>query len=166
MYKGNILNKIEKPKFFTTPIWGNVSIALGIIIAFSFSQTLSDIVLFVIVIGLVILFFIWNLIKYLITYHKLYKNYLLLYETFNELERRHSALAIQFDNKKIQIDELYSLLDEYEFIMNNILYNLQQSILPINNYEKEYLKGLYSIVYRDLEHIYRMKGDLKNGKDL
>lgn len=160
------MKKIEKPKFFTTPIWGNVSIALGIIIAFSFSQKISDIILFVIVAGLVVLFFIWNLIKYLISWHKFYKNYMLLYKDYCELEAKHSALALQFDNKKVQIAELSNLIDEYDFIMNSILINLQQSILSINNYEKEYLKGLYSIVYRDLEHLYRMKGDLKNGKDL
>ncbi len=160
------MEQFKKPKFLTTPIWGNISIVFGIILAFSFSKNISDITLFIIILTLILIFFIWNLIKYIISWNKLYKNYLTFYESYKDLEKRHFALTKQFDNKKSQISELYKLLNEHKFIINKFLFSIQQGILPANEYEKRFLQNLYGTTLKDIEHLYNIEGGIEDGKDI
>lgn len=160
------MDKLEKPKFITTPILANVSILLGIVATFSFSKNLSDIMQLIIIISLIGVFIVWNLIKYIKNWFRFYKDYLSLYETYNNLIIQHSELAKQFDTKKMKIGELNKLLDEYKLIIKHIQLSIKQGTLPVSDYEKKYLLNLYDVILRDAEHLYKLEGGNENGKDL
>lgn len=156
------MDKLEKPKFFTTPIWGNISIVLSILVCFTFSKHISDILIFIIIVGLILIFLLWNLIKYIISWNKIYKNYLIFYQNYQELLKKHSALANQFDKRGNKLKELNSLLDEYKYTLKIILFHIEEGITPVNEYETKYLENLLKISLKAQEHLYNLEGGNNN----
>lgn len=145
------MEQLKKPKFFTTPVWSNVSIVFGLIVAFSFSNKLSDIALIIIITLLIIPFFLWNLIKYIINWNKLYKNYLQFYQKFNELENRYNTRIEEIKYKE-------NLINEYEKFIENLNIFIITSLAQNSTTETEQLKNMQSFLYLSIEHLNKMKG--------
>lgn len=153
------MEKLEKPKFFTTPIWGNVSIVISIIACFSFYQYLTDLLFIYIIIGLLLLFFFWNLIKYIINWNKFYKKYLCFYEKFNELNNRYELRIQELKNKDI-------LIDEYEKFTDNLNVYIITSLTQNSPTEINQLKNMQSFLYLSIEHINKQKGGNISGRSI
>ncbi len=160
------MNKLEKPKFFTIPIWGNVSMILGFIVCFAFSKYISDFWLLIITVCLVFTFILWNLIKYIINWHKLYKEYLNYYKQHIDLQQRHIALSKQFDKKAKLVNKQNELISQYKYTLFELYGDISRGILPVNKYEKEYLKNLADTTLRNIEHLNKTEGDIENGRNL
>lgn len=150
------MNKLDKPKFFTTPIWANLGLVLGIIFTFSFSKKLSDIALSLVIIGLILIFFSWNLIKYIINWHKLYNSYSEFYQKFTELDTRYSTRIKELKNKD-------NLIDEYEKFVQNLDFFIIASLTKNSSTEVEQLKNMQSFLYLSIEHLNKLRGGKIDG---
>ena len=152
-------NKLEKPRFFTTPIWGNISIVFGIIITFSFGNKLSDIHLLIIISLLIFSFLLWNLIKYIINWNKLYKDYLKFYQKFTELDNRYDMRLQELDDKDL-------LISEYEKFIENLNVFILTALTKNTSAEIEQLKNMQTFLYLSVEHLNKLKGVNDNGRSL
>lgn len=152
------MKQLEKPKFFTTPIVGTMSIVFGIIVAFSFSKKLSDTHLTIIIISLILILFLWNLIKYIVNWHKFYKNYIQFYKKFEELESRYNTRVDEINNKEL-------LISEYEKFIEIINYFIAGALIQNSEKETEQLKNLQNAICSWIRHFNEMKGD-NNGRNI
>lgn len=145
------MKKLEKPKFFTTPIWGNMSILFGIIITFSFSKKLTDVHLVAIILLLLLALFLWNLIKYVISWHKFYNNYFEFYKKFEELESRYNKRMNEIENKEL-------LINEYEKFIETLNLFIITALASNSEKEIQQLKNIQNLLFMSAEHLSKMKG--------
>ena len=153
------MNKLEKPKFFTTPIWANISVVLSIIVCFSFYKYITDYVFIIIIIGLMLLFISHNLIKYIFSWHKFYKSYLDFFKKFNELDNRYKTRISEIKNKDV-------LIEEYEKFTKYLNLFIISSLTKNSSTETEQLKNMQSFLYLSIEHINKQKGVDIDGRHL
>lgn len=146
------MNKLKKPKFFTTPIWGNISVVSGIIACFSFSQYISDNLFIIIIVGLIILFLLWNLIKYIINWNNFYDDYLNFEKKFNELETAYNVRIKDIDKKN-------QLIEGYEYFINILQQFIISCITTNTDKEIEQITNLQKVLYISKEHLNNLKGD-------
>ncbi len=153
------MKKLEKPKFFTIPIWGNISLVLGIIAVFSFSTKLSDIVILIIILILLGIFFCINLTKYIINWHNLYEDYLIFFHRFTELDNRYNTRIEEIKDKNILIEEYEDFIRKLDiFILSALNQNSPKEVQQILN--------LQQLLYVSNEHILKLKGEFENGRSL
>lgn len=153
------MEKLNKPNFFTTPIWGNISIVLSIIVCFAFSNHISDILFLTIIIGLILFFLFWNLIKYIINWNKLYKKYLSFYQKFTELDNRYNTRIYEIKNKDI-------IISEYEKFIETLNLFIITCLTKNSSTETEQLKNIQSLLYLSIEHLNKLKGENNNGRNI
>ncbi len=152
------MNKISKPQFKFSAFEKTATIFGTILSIFTwlFSSWYFAIIAFLVIFLLVLTYLIY---KYKKDVDILYENYL---STFNN----HQALSKQFDKKSKIIKNKDAALDSYKFTLQKILYSISTGILPVNEYEKRFLKNLYDITLKDIEHLDKLEGGLKNGEDI
>ena len=90
----------------------------------------------------------------------------LLYNDYLEIYNNHQELAKQFDKKTKKIKDQEKLLEAYKYMLLELSNRISEGILPVTNYEKKFLENLYQITLKDIECLYKLEGDMKNGKNL
>ncbi len=133
-----------------------LTIALPLITWWLYSKWYYSIILLLCIICIILIYKMYS-------YSKEVK---ILYEDYSKTFDNHSELAKQFEKKIKIINNKDAIINEYKFIMLRLLNDIHSSILPINKYEKKYLENLYKATYSDIEHLQKMEGEIKNGKNI
>ena len=146
------MKKLEKPKFFTTPILDTSFMFFGTITTFSFRKNLSDIHLIYIILLLFLIVFSWNLAKYIYNWHKFYKKYLTFYEKFEELENRYNMRIDEIRNKELLINEYDKFIERLNIFITTALTNNSDK-------ETQQLQNMQNLLFMSVEHLIKMKGE-------
>lgn len=164
------MNKLDKPKFLKHSSFIDIIGIIGFIVSivqFLIPEKILSIKYKICVFILTFIFcLIIYLIQYIVNWHKLYKNYLKFYKDYQGLKERHLALSEEFNKKQQLISSKDNLILQYQFVIEKISNNISDGILPVTDYEKEYLKNLYSIVLKDKIYLYNLGGNENGRKNL
>lgn len=163
------MEKLQKPRFFSVNNWINlIGLIGGItgIIQFFIPENVWKLK-FKLITGFSIFFVcgIMYFILYLLSVNKFYKEYLKLYEQYDDLQKRHIALSEQYDKKIQIIFDKDNLISEYKYITAQMMNRISAEALNVNDYEKKFLENLYKITYIDIEHLGNIEGGNKNGRN-
>lgn len=150
------MNKLDKPSFKLS-ILNNISLVFTVApsfvtLLFSTWYYALIVLLFTIIVTLA-----YDIFKYIKLINKFYNNYIQQHNEFIETQNNHTALAKQFEQKNKIIKEKDILIDEYKFIINNIVYDIHLGTLEITNFEKNFLNNLYKTLHSDKEHLYKLE---------
>ncbi len=151
--------EIKKPHFLSatiTSISGITGFILTVLPFLVSSDEISRTVKIISVFAMWLLIIIINLIVYSI-HSKKYCN--AIERQYIEVTQKHIALSKEFDKKKVQICELEKIINAEDFLLNNLIKNMEASIINLSENEIEYLKKILSITYSNIEHINNLKGD-------
>ena len=90
----------------------------------------------------------------------MYKDYLKFYKDYEELTKKHLAIAEQFDKKSMTIKKQEKLILAYKYMLLKVSDDISNGILCVSDFEKKYLEHLYNVILKDIEHLYKLEGDI------
>lgn len=156
------MNKIDKPKILNHSSFIDIIGIIGFIISvvqFLIPEKIlpTKIKAIIFISSFILLLIIYGF-RYFYKWSNFYKKYLKFYKEYEETKNRHLELSSQYDKRMILIKEQKQLLDEYKYILSQIHQQLAFGFLQVTDYEKDYLKNLYDITYKSIEHLNKLEG--------
>lgn len=164
--EGDVMKKLDKPVYLFKLV-NVIIIVVGFLLTLISFLIPSDIIIFkdgirlniIICVIIFIIVFIIFTICYLLNIKKFYSEYENQFKEYEKIKNNNDALIKQFKDKQNEVLFLNNKLEQYDFVLNNIIYNISNGICDISIKENDFLKRLYSTVLYNKSYLLNKKGE-------